>query len=82
MYMNPSIQPDDIIDIAVTFDGSWQKRGHSSHYGLGAVIELETGLVLDYEAYSLYCHVSWNFYLEILLSKLMYMLFYIYSMYI
>ena len=58
MYMNPSIQPDDIIDIAVTFDGSWQKRGHSSHYGLGAVIELETGLVLDYEAYSLYCHVS------------------------
>ena len=56
--MNPSIQPDDIIDIAVTFDGSWQKRGHSSHYGLGAVIELETGLVLDYEAYSSYCHVS------------------------
>ena len=56
--MNPSIQPDDIIDIAVTFDGSWQKLGHSSHYGLGAVIELETGLVLDYEAYSLYCHVS------------------------
>ena len=58
MDMNPSIQPDDIIDIAVTFDGSWQKLGHSSHYGLGAVIELETGLVLDYEAYSLYCHVS------------------------
>ena len=58
MDMNPSIQPDDIIDIGVTFDGSWQKRGHSSHYGLGAVIELETGLVLDYEAYSLYCHVS------------------------
>lgn len=35
-------------NIAVCFDGSWMTRGHSSHTGVGAVIELFTGYVLDY----------------------------------
>ena len=30
---------DGILDVEVSFDGSWQKRGHKSHIGVGAVIE-------------------------------------------
>ena len=41
--------------IAVSFDGSWQKRGHSSHNGVGAAIACDTGLVLDTEVISNYC---------------------------
>ena len=56
------IGEDDIIDISVSFNGSWQKRGHTSLYGVGTVIDLETGLILDYQAYSQYRHVC-SFYL-------------------
>lgn len=45
------------IDIAVSYDGSWQKRGFTSKYGVGSVIELITGLVIDYEVVSKYCRV-------------------------
>lgn len=42
-------------DVAVMFDGTWQKRGHKSHNGIGAVISLDTGLCLDFEVISNYC---------------------------
>ena len=44
------------LDISVSFDGTWHKRGHTSLYGLGAVIDILTGLVLDYTVVSKYCH--------------------------
>lgn len=47
---------DKPIDIAVSFDGTWHKRGHTSNYGVGCVIELHTGLVIDYCVLSKYCH--------------------------
>ena len=28
-----------ILDIAVSYDGTWQKRGHTSHNGVGAIID-------------------------------------------
>lgn len=46
---------DAIIDITVSYDGTWQKRGHTSLYGIGAVIDIATGVVLDYEVLSKYC---------------------------
>lgn len=46
---------DDIIDITVSYDGTWQKRGHTSQYGIGIVIDVLTGLVVDYEILSKYC---------------------------
>lgn len=46
---------DNPGNIAVSFDGSWMTRGHSSHIGVGAVIELFSGLVLDYVVYSNFC---------------------------
>ncbi|GFW84512.1 uncharacterized protein TNCV_456931 [Trichonephila clavipes] len=44
-----------VLDITVSFDGSWQKRGYKSLYGIGVVIDLLTGLVIDYEILSKYC---------------------------
>ncbi|XP_077561420.1 uncharacterized protein LOC144177720 [Haemaphysalis longicornis] len=42
-------------DIGVMFDGTWQKRGHKSHNGVGTAISLDTGLCLDFEVLSNYC---------------------------
>ncbi len=47
---------DNIVNIAVSYDGSWQKRGHSSHIGVGIVIDLLTGLPIDYEVLCNFCH--------------------------
>lgn len=46
---------DGVFDIRVTFDGSWQKRGHTSLLAVCAVIEAETGLVIDYVTVSKFC---------------------------
>ncbi|GFW35785.1 uncharacterized protein TNCV_727201 [Trichonephila clavipes] len=44
-----------VIDITVSYDGTWQKWGHSSLYGIGIVIDILTGLIIDYEILSKYC---------------------------
>ncbi|GFX22915.1 uncharacterized protein TNCV_3911621 [Trichonephila clavipes] len=36
--------------------GTWQKRGHTSNLGLGIIIDILSGLVLDFEVLSKYCH--------------------------
>lgn len=46
---------DQPLDVMVSFDGTWHKRGFTSNYGVGIVIEVMTGLVLDYEVLSKYC---------------------------
>ena len=53
---NPDINPDSILNIAVSYDGTWAKRGFTSNYGVGCVIDIFTGLVIDYEVLSKYCH--------------------------
>ncbi|KAH7937041.1 hypothetical protein HPB49_007558 [Dermacentor silvarum] len=45
----------NIGNIAVCFDGSWMTRGHLSHIGVGAVIELFSGYVLNFEVLSNFC---------------------------
>lgn len=42
-------------NIDVIYDGTWMTRGHRSHIGVGCVIELYTGLVLDHCVLSNYC---------------------------
>ena len=56
LKLNPAFLNSDIIDIGVSFDGSWHKRGHSSLYCVGYVIDILTGLVIDYFIVSKYCH--------------------------
>ena len=53
--MDISLGHDNIIPIVVSYDGTWHKRGHSSHYGVGVVIELHTGLVIDTHVVSNHC---------------------------
>ncbi len=46
--------PQSVIVIQVTFDGTWQKRGFTSLYS--GVIDILTGQALDYVVLSKYCH--------------------------
>ncbi|GBN79805.1 hypothetical protein AVEN_243360-1 [Araneus ventricosus] len=52
---SPSDQNNEIIDMTVSYDGAWQKRGHTSLYGIEIVVDILTGLVIDYEILSKYC---------------------------
>ena len=45
-----------VIDLTASYDGTWQKRGFTSHHGVGVIIEVQTGLVIDYEVLTNYCH--------------------------
>ena len=49
---------NQIIDIPVSVDGSWQKRyGFNSLLGMIFIISIDTGCVLDFITKSLFCHV-------------------------
>lgn len=54
---NYDVPLDELCNVTVSFDGSWHKRGHTSLYGIAAVIEVNTGLILDYTVLSKYCHM-------------------------
>ncbi|GFV28745.1 uncharacterized protein TNCV_3986951 [Trichonephila clavipes] len=56
LYLHPDLVQNNIIDITVSYDGTWHKRGHTSLYGIGIVIDVLTNLVVDFEVLSKYCH--------------------------
>ena len=39
--------PSAPVDVAVTFDSTWMKRGFTTNYGVGVVMSIDTGEVLD-----------------------------------
>ena len=45
--IDSSLQEDAVIDLVVSFDGSWMTRGHKSAYGIGCAIDAMTGLCVD-----------------------------------
>ena len=49
--------PDDVVDVTVTCDGTWSRRGFVANYGVIAVLSWETGQVLDVEVLSKSCKV-------------------------
>ncbi|KAF8773538.1 hypothetical protein HNY73_016193 [Argiope bruennichi] len=51
---------DNVRDISVTLDGTWQKRGHSSMNGVITATSLDTGNVIDFECLSKYCFTCKN----------------------
>ena len=53
--LRPAGDDNAILDLTVSFDGTWMRRGHKSLYGVGFVVEVVTGLVIDYHVMSLYC---------------------------
>ena len=44
-----------VVDVKVTCDGTWQKRGHQNLYGVVVVASWDTGKVLDIEVLSKHC---------------------------
>ncbi|GFW50282.1 uncharacterized protein TNCV_4696982 [Trichonephila clavipes] len=57
-YEAPTDVP--VVDISVSFDGSWLTRGHTSLIGIVGVIDILTGYVIDFEVMCKECfnHVS------------------------
>lgn len=48
-------QDDEMIDIGVSVDGTWQRRGFSSLNGVVAAISIDSGKVVDVEPMTRYC---------------------------
>ncbi|CAF1085671.1 unnamed protein product [Adineta steineri] len=46
---------DSILNVYVSMDGTWKRRGHVSNYGIVFLIHVETGYCIDYEVLSLRC---------------------------
>lgn len=44
-----NVNDSEIVNISVSFDGTWLTRGHTSQIGVGCIIDLLTGYVVDYE---------------------------------
>ena len=55
---NPQLEKEDptsAVPVAVSVDGTWQKRGFSSKNGVVFVIAIGTGEIIDAEVLSLFC---------------------------
>ena len=50
-------KPNDVIDVTVTCDGTWSKRGFTALYGVSVVMSWDSGQVLDAVALSKQCTV-------------------------
>lgn len=48
---------DGCVNVDATFDGSWHKRGHKSKFDIGAVIDVDCGLVIEYHVCSKLCNM-------------------------
>lgn len=55
IQLDPSLDDQKIINITISYDGTWFTRGHTSNYGVGCIIDVETGYVVDYQVISKYC---------------------------
>ncbi|KAJ8685409.1 hypothetical protein QAD02_021202 [Eretmocerus hayati] len=57
LSMNLHLRNDEILDYSIAYDGTYQKRGFISLYGVCILTELFTGLVIDFEVLSKYCKI-------------------------
>ena len=53
--LRKDVPEDQILDITVTCDGTWVRRGFQSLYGVVVVASWKTGKVLDVEVLSKHC---------------------------
>ncbi len=51
------LEPTELLDIPVTCNGTWSKRGFTAIHGVVVVIAWESGQVLDYEIKTKRCSV-------------------------
>lgn len=48
---------DQVLDLTVSIDGTWKKRGHQSMYGIVFLIEADSGFCIDFETLSTRCEM-------------------------
>lgn len=53
--LDQALGNEEVYNISVSYDGSWLTRGHSSQIGVSCVIDLLTGLCVDFHVMSKYC---------------------------
>ena len=46
--LGKKVSEDEVMDIDAFFDGTWQKRGHTSLNGIVTAISRDTGNCFDY----------------------------------
>ena len=51
------VEPTTVIDVHVSCDGTWSKRGFTATHGVIVVISMESGQVLDFQILSKHCSV-------------------------
>ena len=59
LMKNPGIDKcdaDGAVPVAVSVDGTWQKRGFTLKYGVALIVSIDTGEILDFEVLSLHSH--------------------------
>ncbi|KAJ4447714.1 hypothetical protein ANN_09722 [Periplaneta americana] len=49
-------EPAGSLKAILSYAGTWTKRGFTGSFGVGCVIDVLIGLVIDYEVLSMYCH--------------------------
>ncbi len=49
------VEPHDVLDVKVTCDGTWSRRGFIAIHGVVVVISYDTEQVLDFEVLSKSC---------------------------
>jgi hypothetical protein len=54
---NKRCKPDDVLNLTVSLDGTWKKRGHQSMYGIVFLIDADSGYCLDFETLSKRCEL-------------------------
>lgn len=50
------LKKDEIMDLSVSCDGTWARRGYQSLYGMVSAIHVESGKILDFETKSKVCY--------------------------
>ena len=48
---------DQVIDVGVSIDGTWAKRGHGSQFGVVAAIARDTCKIVDVKLMSKFCEL-------------------------
>ena len=48
---------DGIIDVVISYDGTWHHRGFKSSHGVGVVMSVDAGEILDAAVISKSCEI-------------------------
>lgn len=48
---------EELLDVCVSYNGSWLTRGYKSNHGVGCASDIESGFVIDYDIMTKHCQV-------------------------